>query len=414
MRIFLSHISEEAKLAGTIKEQLELALPGAEVFVSAVDIHLGQAWLKAIDEALANAKAVVVLCSPRSIKRPWVNFESGGGWSRGLPVIPLCHGGLRKEELPHPLSIFQGMDLDGARDCEALAQRIGAILELGVAEGFDFGQMARNLTVKPTQRSSDIGIVLTHGQSEWDAGRRSVFDLPKALPQQLGGSWTFRSLHQVDDLLSQDLHTLSGLILGNPWRHRMEAEVVSALVDWVTVGGKLLLLGFELGDRHHGSNLGDLSRIFGIHPRADIVGPPGHGTVKPYGIPVDFKVSAGDPHSLTQNLSAIRLANVQTLYVEPGGTEWLRVGNNVVYYPARMSVEYHRGALAQPRGAELELNEQGGWLPIAVEAPRGLCGAGLVQAIGTWDLLGRREAFQNEDNMKLLQRLLDWLSGPDS
>src|SRR5262249_27347901 len=82
MRAFLSHISEEAPEARALKESLEAAVVGAEVFVSAVNIHLGDAWLREIDEALAGAKVVLALCSPNSVQRPWLNFESGSGWSR--------------------------------------------------------------------------------------------------------------------------------------------------------------------------------------------------------------------------------------------------------------------------------------------------------------------------------------------
>src|SRR5215475_10697336 len=81
-KVFLSHISEEAQLVQTIKTQLERAVPGAELFVSTVDVHLGQAWLSAINGAIKQAKAVLVLCSRQSTGRPWVNFESGAGWAR--------------------------------------------------------------------------------------------------------------------------------------------------------------------------------------------------------------------------------------------------------------------------------------------------------------------------------------------
>lgn len=414
MKIFISHIWEEARLARIIKDQLNCAVFKAEAFVSDVDIDPGEAWLEAISDALTGTKVMVVLCSPQSIKRSWVNFESGAGWKRNIPVIPVCHGGLRKEELPYPLCIFQGVDLDNENDCKKLVVRIAQILKSSVVEGFSFKQMARNLAIKPPQRTSDIGIVLTHGQARWDTGSRSVFKMPKSLPQQLSGRWTFRSLDQVKHLLSEDLHTLSGLIVAIPFRHQMEVEVISALANWVKMGGKLLLLGFELGDRHHSGNLGDLSRIFGIHPRADIVGPPDCGSPKPYEIPVDFEVSAGDRHPFTKDLRTIRFANVQTLYVEPGGIEWLRVGKNVVYRPVRSSVVYREGTLTQPGGTVSELNNKGSWLPVAVEAPRGLCGAGFVQAIGTWDLLGRDKPFHNDDNLKLIERLLDWLSNYDS
>ena len=175
-------------------------------------------------------------------------------------------------------------------------------------------------------------------------------------------------------------------------------------------GGRLLLLGFELGDRHHDGNLEDLARHFGIHPAADIVGPRSHGPTKPYDVPVDFQVADGEPHPLTQNLSTIRLSNVQTIRVEPGGTEWLRVGKNVVYRPTRSSVVYRQGTLTQPRSQEFDQNVEAGWLPVAVEAPSGLCGDGAVHAMGTWDLLRRPNARHNEDNLRLLERLLDWLS----
>ena len=240
---------------------------------------------------------------------------------------------------------------------------------------------------------------------------RLVFHLPDSLPENLQNRWSFRSLRQVDELVSEVLFALQGLILGIPWRHRMEPEVVSAVVDCVRGGGRLLLLGFEFGDSHHNGNLGDLARHFGIYPETNIVGPPVYGDFKPYDVPVDFQVAVGDRHPLTHDLTQIRLANVQTLRVEPGGAEWLRVGDNVVYRPARGSVEYRGGILAQPGGPRFEQNQQAGWLPVAAEAPPGLCEDGMVHAIGTWDLPGRHRAFHSDDNLMLLERLLEWLSG---
>jgi len=55
---FLSHMSQEAHLARAIKGQLEQAVPGVEIFVSGVDVQLGQAWLEAIDNAFADARAI--------------------------------------------------------------------------------------------------------------------------------------------------------------------------------------------------------------------------------------------------------------------------------------------------------------------------------------------------------------------
>ena len=191
----------------------------------------------------------------------------------------------------------------------------------------------------------------------------------------------------------------------------MSPEVVAALADFVKKGGRMLLLGFEMGDRHHDANLNDHAAEFGLYVEADIVGPPRQGASKPFGVAVDYEVGLGDRHALTEGLAAVRLANVQTLRVLPLGAEWLRVGKNVACRPSRETVEYRDGVFTEPGEKRVEPNAGAGWLAVAAEAPRGLCGEGAVQAVGTWDLLGRRDAFGHRDNLILLGRLFEWLSG---
>jgi hypothetical protein len=84
--------------------------------------------------------------------------------------------------------------------------------------------------------------------------------------------------------------------------------------------------GLSLAIGHHDGNLAELSHHFGIDPAGDIVGPRDFGTSEPYDEPLMFSPADADPHLLTDGLTTIRLANVQTLQVLPGGTEWLRVG----------------------------------------------------------------------------------------
>ena len=47
----------------------------------------GSKWLEEIDQALAAAVVLLVLCSPASLRRPWINFETGCGWIKRVP----CH-----------------------------------------------------------------------------------------------------------------------------------------------------------------------------------------------------------------------------------------------------------------------------------------------------------------------------------
>jgi TIR domain len=111
--VFLSHISEEAELAGLFKAEIERAFLGMiDVFVSSdtSSISVGKNWLDRITEGLRSAEAILILCSPVSIARPWINFEAGAGWARGIAVAPLCHSGLRPVQLPLPLNLLQGIE----------------------------------------------------------------------------------------------------------------------------------------------------------------------------------------------------------------------------------------------------------------------------------------------------------------
>jgi hypothetical protein len=121
-KIFLSHITEEAELATAFKTQIK------ECFLGLVDVFqssdsesnkVGQHWLNNITDALRDCDAIIVLCSPYSVTRPWINFECGAGWSRTIEVVPICHSGLRPVDLPVPLSFLQGVD---ATDPSGLSQ----------------------------------------------------------------------------------------------------------------------------------------------------------------------------------------------------------------------------------------------------------------------------------------------------
>src|SRR5947207_1023637 len=106
--IFISHITEEKALAEILKRHLRADFIGlVDVFVSSdiTSIQAGERWLKAMDNALSRAKVELVLCSYASTHQPWINFESGVGWTRGIPTVPVCHTGLQLDELPMPLSV---------------------------------------------------------------------------------------------------------------------------------------------------------------------------------------------------------------------------------------------------------------------------------------------------------------------
>ncbi|QSR17474.1 toll/interleukin-1 receptor domain-containing protein [Novosphingobium sp. KA1] len=108
--IFLSHISEEGELGTIFKNRLEKDfLSLIDVFVSsdARSIPPGDAWLKAVDDNLDRATALIVLASPTSVARPWITFEAGAGWAKRVPTMILCHSGMAPGGLPLPLGQLQ-------------------------------------------------------------------------------------------------------------------------------------------------------------------------------------------------------------------------------------------------------------------------------------------------------------------
>ena len=128
-KVFVSHIDEEAPIAAVIKKWMEPAFLGLfDVFVSSVpgDISAGRVWFQSLEDELSECGAMLVICSPVSVNRLWINFEAGAGWIRGIPVIPICHSGMTKGELPMPLCFFQALS---AEDDDFVSQLISELAE---------------------------------------------------------------------------------------------------------------------------------------------------------------------------------------------------------------------------------------------------------------------------------------------
>ncbi|HNG81219.1 MAG TPA: toll/interleukin-1 receptor domain-containing protein [Burkholderiaceae bacterium] len=97
MKLFISHASEESAIALILQDWIESTFLGkVDVFVStnSKDSPVGDQWFNSLQAALESATTSIIICSRTSHSRPWMNFEAGACWIKGIPIIPLTIGGL--------------------------------------------------------------------------------------------------------------------------------------------------------------------------------------------------------------------------------------------------------------------------------------------------------------------------------
>jgi TIR domain len=158
MKIFVSHIGEESKLAMVLKEWVESSFAGqCEVFVSSdeVSIPAGSKWLEKIDEALEDAAVLVVLCSKKSLARPWINFETGCCWNKKVPIIPVCHSGQKRNLLPPPISSFQALELEDDKFVNRFLAGLGDHLGFPKVPRIDEANMKKELLAATSSNGSE-------------------------------------------------------------------------------------------------------------------------------------------------------------------------------------------------------------------------------------------------------------------
>jgi hypothetical protein len=131
-QLFVSHISEEREVAALLKEMMEGDFLSLAFFTSSDigSIDAGEEWLPAVTGAISKAAVVIVLCSKASVQRPWVQFELGAAWMKGVPIIPVCHSGMKVAELQMPLSRLQGVEFGTGLGLERLYSGVARALKM--------------------------------------------------------------------------------------------------------------------------------------------------------------------------------------------------------------------------------------------------------------------------------------------
>jgi hypothetical protein len=156
-RIFLSHITVESRLADLIKKRLVHDFIGLiDVFESSdrLSIPAGAKWLTEVMEGLQRADLHLILCSQESTLRPWIQFEAGAAHLRGIPIVPLCHGGLTCAQLPVPLSEYEGIQASERDGLAALYRVIATALGSSIPD-IDFSAFASDVSTFEAEYSRE-------------------------------------------------------------------------------------------------------------------------------------------------------------------------------------------------------------------------------------------------------------------
>ncbi len=118
-RIFISHIHEEKELAlalqELIHEQLHNNFGGpVQCFLSSDRFQLdaGEDLTVRIKEELSQSDIVLLMLSPQSLERHWVNLKGGAAWMTDRIVIPIHYSGLTVANIPRPYVDFNAIDLE--------------------------------------------------------------------------------------------------------------------------------------------------------------------------------------------------------------------------------------------------------------------------------------------------------------
>ena len=174
---------------------------------------------------------------------------------------PACHSELSYESgikrLFTTLRVILHVILVSAKLLENLCRAV-------VSEGtWPLSQVISNLEETPVTKRVvfDEG----HGQDRWTYGHSPLTKLGFAhtyAAAKNAGYYCLVSTHEK--LLPSTLIECDVLVICSPKDTHLTAQEIADVLTFVRKGGSLMVLGYYCSDKHHGTNLGELTRKFGI------------------------------------------------------------------------------------------------------------------------------------------------------
>ena len=126
--VFISYARSDTESARELVRSLDAA--GVRSWLDVEEIQPGERWAARIQDELREARVMVVLLTPDSLKSQWTFFEVGAAVADGKTIIPFLSKGIEPEDVPPILRNFQW--IQGSTPSEA-----GALIAKAVerAEG---------------------------------------------------------------------------------------------------------------------------------------------------------------------------------------------------------------------------------------------------------------------------------------
>lgn len=288
--------------------------------------------------------------------------------------------------------------------------------------------------LQPPASGKGVLLDISHRQDEWPRSRQ------KTLFYQLHGmthalDFDAGFITEPEQFCAHGLDAWQGLLMPMPWHYRdMHDDVIEAIVRWVRQGGRIALLGFELGPRHHESGINPLAERFGLRFNADIAVPDDYARRlqknvanwledgetlpyadwsagnKPYKNPVNYEVNEA-AHPVLAGVRTLCWPSTCTVTSEPGSRTLVALGHNWLGRMMETSAQYDLSNETLNTGSDrFFFIPNLPWWPVAAAAPRDLVNnRGGAIAIGTWDVLST--ASETNQNERFVNNLLQWLAG---
>ncbi len=126
---FISHSTEEKKVALLLKKLIQKGNAKAEIFCSSdyESLPKGKEPMNEIFQALDSSTYLLVIVSAESQHKQWINFETGYFYHKRKSFHVICIGDFPKGSMTGPLSMLQATALSDVQDIKQLLSEIGLI-----------------------------------------------------------------------------------------------------------------------------------------------------------------------------------------------------------------------------------------------------------------------------------------------